>query len=499
MKRFLWLLTLGATALLAACEKAENNERWFEVPHVEVEGTTAYVVCTTHFAESVLANSTAGFLFVPMASESSEMIDLRTPTISANNLQGTQTNLKPQTIYKVTAYVQVGNLRMQSDPYAFITGDSSENPDPEPGEIVPTFGTLVVSEITTGNATLNCAYTYTGTATNYTLYFRYKASTASSYTTLPQTTASGMKSVTLNGLSAGTSYETALCMTIGNKTYTSKSVNFTTQSEQGGGGGVNPGLTKYAGWAELPAEVSNSDYHYAYHLCDVKAPNGKFARNYGVCYSNSLKCAIWVAAPMHPFYSKKNTNRTDAYKPDPKISISQPGKWTGYTRGHMLGSAERLVSNETNKQVFYHSNIAPQSGTYFNTGGGAWNTIEDWVDTQWTQSSDTTYQVIGCYWKNKNKVVNGTTIPTHFYKILLRTKGHKNKWVVNCTRDELQCIAIMVEHRAYSKGEVAKPSEFQSRGMLHSVREIEQMTGQTFFSNVPNAPKDSYNPADWGL
>ena len=96
-------------------------------------------------------------------------------------------------------------------------------------------------------------------------------------------------------------------------------------------------------------------------------------------------------------------------------------------------------------------------------------------------------------------VVSGTTVPTHYYKVLLRTKNHRNKWVVECSRDELQCIAIMIEHRTYSKGEVPQPSQYESKGLLLSVSELEQMTGLTFFPNVPNAPKDTYNPSDWGL
>ena len=34
---------------------------------------------------------------------------------------------------------------------------------------------------------------------------------------------------------------------------------------------------------------------------------------------------------------------------------------------------------------------------------------------------------------------------------------------------------------------------------MRSVKEIEELTGFTFFANVPNAPKDTYNPSDWGL
>lgn len=38
----------------------------------------------------------------------------------------------------------------------------------------------------------------------------------------------------------------------------------------------------------------------------------------------------------------------------------------------------------------------------------------------------------------------------------------------------------------------------QAKDMM-SVAEIERLTGFTFFANVPNAPKDTYNPSDWGL
>ena len=81
----------------------------------------------------------------------------------------------------------------------------------------------------------------------------------------------------------------------------------------------------------------------------------------------------------------------------------------------MLGSSDRTVSQATNDQVFYKSNIGPQLQNGFNTGGGVWNNCEDWVDTQWKGQADTTYQVIGCYWENESKKVNGTVVPTHYY------------------------------------------------------------------------------------
>ena len=263
------------------------------------------------------------------------------------------------------------------------------------------------------------------------------------------------------------------------------------------------GKTMVSGWAELPETIEKSgDYYYTWHITDVKYANGNKARNYTVCYSKDKMCAMWVAAPMHDFYEVKNSDRTDDYATDPNIDFTQPGKWDGYTRGHLLGSSERLVSRKANQQVFYYSNIAPQYGQpYFNTGGGAWNTLEDYTQQQWAGAADTTYQVIGCYWDPAKSVkkVNGTTIPTHYYKVLLRTKNHVNKAVWQCSADELQCVAFMIEHKTYDKSEVPNKSTYVSKGIAMSVADLEKKTGFVYFGNVPNAPKNTFNASDWGL
>lgn len=241
-------------------------------------------------------------------------------------------------------------------------------------------------------------------------------------------------------------------------------------------------------WAEMPAElVKTGDYYYTYHMrADASA-----VRNFTVCYSKELMCPVWIAAPMHSSY-KGSSGRNDAYKSDPTLEFTQPGRWDGYTRGHMLGSSDRTISKPTNKQVFYHSNIAPQLQNGFNQGDGVWNNLEEHlVDKQWC--ADTLYQVIGCYWENENKKVDRTVIPTHYYKILLRTKsGNTRKSVADCSASELKCAVFMVEHRN-QKGQEPNAS------MMMSVSDLEKKTGFTFFPNVPNAPKSTYSASDWGL
>lgn len=277
---------------------------------------------------------------------------------------------------------------------------------------------------------------------------------------------------------------------------------------------VDPSLHSGAGWFELPVvcdkdhngiDDNDKSLYYAFHMCagGEKYANGNKARNFSVCYSAKHHCPVWVAAPVHKFY-KGSANRTNAYGPDPVIprDIQYKSKSTGggCNKGHMLGSSERLSSSATNRQVFYWTNIAPQNSSTFNLGGGAWNSWEDKIDSY--VCSDTLYQVIGCYFEefegNQPKTItyggrNDVTRPTMFYNVLLRTKnGSTGKAVTACSPDELKCVAIVVNH-------AAPKSQKPSRKDLRSVSDLEKLTGFTYFPNVPNAPKKTFNPSDWGL
>ena len=261
----------------------------------------------------------------------------------------------------------------------------------------------------------------------------------------------------------------------------------------GGGGIVTDSGAKYAGWAELPVEEDNSDYYYAYHMRTDKSSQ----RNFSVCYSAEMACPVWVACPIHSCYVGSASR--SSYSQDPAIPSSiQVKPDAGNTnmgnymnRGHMLASNMRTVSSSTNKQVFYYTNIAPQNGSNFNTGGGWWNNLEE-IEKGDFMCADTLYTVNGCHWENKKETFNGQVVPTHFYKVFLRTKkGNSGKWVVNCSESELQCVAFYVPHT------IGKVNP--SRSHMISVSELEKITGHTFFPNVPNAPKDKFNPSDWGM
>ena len=267
--------------------------------------------------------------------------------------------------------------------------------------------------------------------------------------------------------------------------------------------GENPGGSTsqtegVPGWFEVPQindknldRIWDSDasLYRAYHLCagGEKGANGKTTRNYTVCFSATHHCPVWVAAPRHALFVG-GASRTNAYQVDPDIpsDIQYNSKSTGdgCNKGHMLGSAERTSSSATNTQVFYYTNIAPQLMSGFNTGGGGWNLLEDWVDSK--VCVDTLYEVVGCYFDEYKDAYGFSCSPkkisfggrrdvsqtTMFYYILLRTKaGNSGKSVKDCSAHELMCAAFVRTHTNSLKGQ--KPS---SKEMM-SVADLEKITG----------------------
>ena len=258
-----------------------------------------------------------------------------------------------------------------------------------------------------------------------------------------------------------------------------------------------------SGWAELPAQEESRELYIAHHMCD------KDTRNYTVCYSSRHRSPMWIAAPMHTSYTG-DVKRIDNYDYDPTLPVNVQTRlnrsYGEYTRGHMLGSAERNASREMNNQTFYVTNIAPQIQQGFNSASGAWNHLERFVDKQ--VCADTLYVVTGAIYdrftdsdgtvieprtttnKNDQKQVG---VPTAFYKALLRTKaGDSGRSVGECNGEELKCAAFIVGHRPV-------PGRKPSAKEMISIDELERLTGVDFFTNVPNAPEHQTVASDWGL
>ncbi len=258
-----------------------------------------------------------------------------------------------------------------------------------------------------------------------------------------------------------------------------------------------------SGWAELPVQAESRELYISHHMCDEDT------RNYTVCYSSRHRSPMWIAAPMHQSYNG-SVKRIDNYGYDPTLPVNIQTRlnrsYGEYTRGHMLGSAERNASREMNTQTFYVTNIAPQIQRGFNQQGGAWNNLEKFVDGQ--VCADTLYVVTGAiydeYTAADGEVIKPRTttnkndseqvgVPTAYYKALLRTKsGTTGKSATECKASELKCAAFVVAHRSHTG---LKPSAEN----IMSIDELERLTGVDFFKNVPNAPESRAVAKEWGL
>ena len=290
-------------------------------------------------------------------------------------------------------------------------------------------------------------------------------------------------------------------------------------------------------WAEIPdINVSNSDWKTITHWTTTVVSK-KSVRNYTSCYDTRRHCPMWVAYPLHECYREgSGRSSTSSWRPDPNLTddeqsiiyvwsdqypnhqywtndvLTSLGRSDTWTRGHMLMSNYRPgKEEEINLQTFYSTNIAPQG---FDAFSAKWLQAEERALNY--QCADTLYYVSGCYfanenWKEKDASNWGSlspaskecVVPTHFYKVLLRTKsGISGKAVQECTADELQAIAIWFEH-AEADPVSGASADYEKWPLTAtdfcSVAELERRIGNefTFFPDIPSAVKESYSLSDW--
>ena len=292
-------------------------------------------------------------------------------------------------------------------------------------------------------------------------------------------------------------------------------------------------------WAEVPAK-KNSKTDYVYHTHWSTTVNSKKSvRNYSYCYDVRRHSPMWIAHPQHAIYEEGGKSRpaSDPWACDPYLTHDQSAiiypidgnicslrtydddsHTTHYQwgRGHMLASSYRGCGNknnpaEINVQTFYSSNVAAQR-----SGDCAFQTLWGAAEKKIQDSyicADTLYVVSGAHFANeKTTATDGNVfylpsysktcvVPTHFYKIVLRTKsGSTGKAIQECSANELKAVGFWFSNTDIDE-QTGSATPSLSKLHLRSVAEIEQLTGNefSFFPEIPNEVKQSYSPSDWGF
>lgn len=217
-----------------------------------------------------------------------------------------------------------------------------------------------------------------------------------------------------------------------------------------------------------------------------KDANGKTdGVNYAIEWDCQKKAQRWTCYRMYAANSASNWKRDNwkstSWGGDPfQEDTSIPAQYrttladyrgSGYDRGHICPSADRLYSKDVNEQTFYMSNMHPQINS-FNTG--VWATMENQLRAWNTNNFRDTLYVVkgGTIDTNKNQVStytkSGIIVPKYFFMAIVCKKGSNYK-----------AIAFWAEHKESTSKEKLKPH-------MISVDELEQKTGIDFFCNLPD-------------
>ena len=202
--------------------------------------------------------------------------------------------------------------------------------------------------------------------------------------------------------------------------------------------------------------------------------------NFSLEYNIDSRHSRWVAFTFYDKTAENKTDRTNAWSFDPYLleytNNESDYSRSGYDRGHIMASADRLYSETANRQTFYYSNITPQVNSF---NGGIWLELENTLRNYWGRSNtfrDTLYVVKGGTIRDdqitgtigQNKIV----VPKYNYMAILAKKA-----------DTYKSIAFWFENRKYNE-----PYRLKEHAI--SVAELEELTGIDFFHNLPDEIED---------
>lgn len=246
-------------------------------------------------------------------------------------------------------------------------------------------------------------------------------------------------------------------------------------------------LTKEAGRLEFPKTRNDGHSMVVVHYTD------KYGLNYSVEWDCDKRAQRWTCYTMYNANSVTNWNRNnwrdatwqgktwrgDPFQEDPDLpkdyrTTLSDYKGSGYNRGHICPSADRLCSMDANGQTFYLSNMQPQ---YYSFNVGLWEKMEEQVRS-WNRSSfrDTlfvckggTIEDYGTTKGVRGYTSSGLIVPRYFFMALLCKKGNTYK-----------AIGLWAEHLD------ADHSNDKLSGYAVSIDELERLTGIDFFCNLPD-------------
>ena len=249
---------------------------------------------------------------------------------------------------------------------------------------------------------------------------------------------------------------------------------------------------------QQPQDVSDDN---AYVISRIECPKTRGGNSiivvkkddeYGVNYFLEWDCdkraQRWTAYRMYKGNTATTVSRSgdDAWHEDEQIpfeyrSTYEDYHYSGFDRGHICPSADRLQNRNMNRQTFCYSNMQPQ---YNALNAFIWADMEAKVRA-WNRDNfrDTLYVVKGGTIDGKDYVFDflthdtyGVIIPKYFFMAILCVKNGNYK-----------ALGFWIEHKqSYSQTEQKSIKQY-----VVSIDDLEQRTGIDFFYNLDSEIQDA--------
>lgn len=218
------------------------------------------------------------------------------------------------------------------------------------------------------------------------------------------------------------------------------------------------------------------NYTWKYDTADVAVPTQlelpelkpnqtiTYHTGFTLCYNKTHEQSNWVAYQLTSAETQGANERTNKFKPDPKIkggtATDADYKQSGYDRGHLAPAADMAWSEKTMQESFYYSNMSPQVPGF---NRGIWKKLEEQV-RDWAVQFNEVYIATGPVLTNGLPYIGGNkvSVPNLYYKALL-VYGNKGK----------QAIAFVLPNQASQQPLVS---------YVVSIDSLENLTGINFFA-----------------
>lgn len=224
-------------------------------------------------------------------------------------------------------------------------------------------------------------------------------------------------------------------------------------------------------------ESSGETKTYSYEpICLRNQPEEIVTRDgYKLSYNSNTKLANWVYWELTPSRFEGSVGRSNTFTPDydiksKQIAHNEDYSTPHYERGHMCPAADNKYSRKAMEDSFILSNICPQTPQL---NGGDWRILEEKC-RKWAKVYNKLYIVCGPIIQ-ENYIYdtigsNKVTVPTHYYKIVMRYDKFGNPHMIGFIYNNDNTIKSM-------------------RDYIVTVDKIEELTGIDFFPNLSDEGK----------